>query len=122
MEATSIQRSPSCGVQGGRRRASSGTPRLRAGLGRVAGHHGREGMRGVDHRLDPLLLQEAGEPLHAAEAADAGRDRQRAAGRWCGRPWTEAGLKSELSGQKRRERGGFRRAAQNEDAHGLLFL
>ena len=113
--AVAILRLPRRAAQGEQRHAG-----LRAGLGRVAGHHGREGMRGVDHRLDPLLRQEAGKPLHAAEAADAGRDRQRArvagaAGH--GQKRFEVGA----AGQKRRERGGFRGAAQNEDAHGSFF-
>ena len=73
----------------------------------------------VDHGCDPLVLQEACEPGFAAEAADPGRDR--------GRPRV---LGASGEGQERvemrtgrktlRERRGFGRAAENEDAHDRL--
>jgi hypothetical protein len=77
-------------------------------------------MSGIDDRLDPLLHQEPGESLHTPEATDAGRDRQgpRIAGAAGHRQKRVVGG---ITGQPRGERGGFRRAAQNEDAHGLLF-
>jgi hypothetical protein len=74
----------------------------------------------IDHGLDPLLAQETGEPRHAAEAADAGRDRHgtRIAGTTGhGQERVEIGS----SRKPRRECGGLRGAAQNEDAHGHLF-
>ena len=49
--------------------------RLRARLDRVAAHLGSEGMRGVDRMRDALTANIVGKPAHAAEAADAGRQR-----------------------------------------------
>ncbi len=73
--ATSIQLSPGAFVQGARSSAISGVPVCAHACDRVAAHLGSEGMRGVDHMRDALTANIVGKPAHAAEAADAGRQR-----------------------------------------------
>lgn len=46
-----------------------------ARLDRIAAHLGSERMRRIDHMCDALTADVIGEPAHATEAADAGRQR-----------------------------------------------
>jgi hypothetical protein len=46
----------------------------------MSAHRRREGVRGVDDRGDPVLMQIGGQPVHAAEAADANLARRQQRG------------------------------------------
>ncbi len=105
------------------RRTAQGEQRhtgLRAGLSSIVRHDRGKGMGCIDDRFDALIVQETDESLHTAETADAGWNRQRA--RVAGA--TGQGQKRAKRGptcKPRRERGGFSRAAQKENAHEPLF-
>ena len=74
-------------------------------------------MGGVDHRPDLLVAQIAYETIDAAEPAAAGFERlrpgfARATGKRQGR------IDARIAREKLRQGGGFRRAAEDQDAKG----
>ena len=87
-----------------------------AGRDSVGGKPRGIGMRGVDHRIDLLLAQETGEPLGAAEAADARGNRLRA-GRGGAAGQRQRRLEARIAGEKAGQCRGFRGAAEDENAH-----
>jgi hypothetical protein len=87
---------------------------------RVGGHAGGKRVRRVDHGVDALAGEKRRQPLGAAKAADASRDRR----------WSGIGRRSRqrqdcrnirLIGDPPRERAGLRRAAENEQAKALQW-
>jgi G3E family GTPase len=82
------------------------------------GHLHGEGMRRVDHRLDALLVEIVGEPLGAAEAADAHRNR-RGGGVRCAAGERQRGLDIAALRQPSRQRAGFAGSAKQEQPHSV---
>jgi hypothetical protein len=92
-------------------------PRDLTSFNRVAAHLTCEGMRCVDHEIDPILEQEAGETVHTSEAACSNREGLKA------RLSSAAGQRQDgfeaRIGRKRTCQGArFRRPPEKEDAHG----
>ena len=78
VSATICQRSPGAGGQAGRTNEASGTPARAQAATALADICVGIGMRGVDRRRRSVCVaQEVGEPVDAAEAADARGDRLR---------------------------------------------
>jgi hypothetical protein len=74
-------------------------------------------MRNVDHRIDLMLAKIPRQPFDAAEAADPRRQglrarRRRAAGE------RQRRFEARIARESLRQRRGFGRAAEDEDAHG----
>ena len=92
----------------------------RAGGGGVARHDRSKRVSGIDRRRNPLLGEPAGQAFDAAKAADAGRQRRRA--RVAGAPGQgQDRVDIGSPGERRRQCGGFGRAAENEDAHARVL-
>lgn len=75
------------------------------------------GMRGIDDYSDGMIGDEACEAVGAAEAADARRQRLRL-GRRGAAGKRQRRFESGVAGDEPRQCGGFRRAAENENAKG----
>ena len=73
------------------------------------------GMRGIDHCGDGLLAEEAREALDPAEAADARGQRLRP-GRRGSAGQRQRRLEARIVGEESRQRGRFRRAAEDQNA------
>ncbi len=84
-------------------------------LSRVAGNIGGKGVGGVYKKASPAFGKIMCEPVHAAKAADADRDRL-AQGRFGSARKTERGGKFRPVGNLRGEFPGFRRSTEYEDA------
>jgi len=82
----------------------------------VAGHECSVRMRRIDQHIDVLGGKIVGEPLRAAEAADAklNRDSRR---RTSATGERQRHSDPDMRGKPLRQLTRFRRAAQNEDAH-----
>ena len=107
--------------------AGAGTPRralqrqqrhasLRASFDRMAAHLRGKRVRGVDDVRDALLAQKVRQPLGAAEAAHAGRQRLRDRLRGAPRVGKRRGYAG--AGQRLRQLRGFGGAPKQEDMHG----
>ena len=83
--------------------------------GRVAGNIGGKGMGRIDEKVSPAFGKIMCEPVRAAEAADADRDRL-VQGRFGPARKTERGGEFQPVGNLRGEFPGFRRSAEYEDA------
>ncbi len=89
---------------------------LRARLNSIAAHLGGERMRGVDHMRDAFAADGVGQPVHAAEAADTGR--QRLVGRRAGATAIGVDGVDACARDLRCELARIGRSAQNEGAYG----
>lgn len=88
---------------------------LSRGLHRIGRDAGSERMGRVDHQINRFVLEITDKPLRAAEAAAAHRDRLR------GRIGSSASQRQNhieigARGERRRQRAGLRRAAQDQNA------